>query len=318
MKNGYKKMICFSVCGLALFGAARLYYRLTDDFRLGNITYPMSYRSEWEFAFGEGEKSQLDRILSQKFTYIGKGAQSYAFVSEDDKYVLKFFKFKHLVPHWFVEMFPPFPPFSTYRKSQALRKQRKLNGVFDGYSLAYKLHKEPSGLIYAHLNCTEDLHQKVTVIDKLGFERMIDLDEVPFLIQDKAKTTRSVLQEALKRGDRELAIKRMNQIFELYLSEYSKGIYDKDHGVLHNTGFVGETPIHLDVGKLTQAEQMKTAKFWQEDLETIAWKFALFYKNHYPNDYQSLSRSIELKLTELFGRPFDFNKSTPPVKKRRR
>src|SRR5262249_60872628 len=124
----------------------------------------MPHHKEWEIpALQNDEKQKLNAILSQKFSYIGKGAQSYAFSSADNQYVLKFFKFKHLTPHWFVELFPPFPPFSTYRETQAVRKQRKLMGVFEGYHLAYEVHKQPSGLIYAHLNTHTQTGKKVAV-----------------------------------------------------------------------------------------------------------------------------------------------------------
>lgn len=312
----FRLFLWFGITFVLLFGGARLYYRLTDDFRFGNITYPMPYQINWEISeLDDKEKQHLDSILNQKFTYIGKGAQSYAFSSADNQYILKFFKFKHLTPHWFVEMFPPFPPFSTYREKQAVRKNRKLYGVFESYNLAYKVHKEPSGLIYVHLNRSTNKHKKVTLIDKMGFERHIDLDSVPFLVQQKAQTTRSMINEALKKRDLPLAERRMSQIFDLYLTEYSKGIYDKDHGVMHNTGFVGENPIHLDVGKLMKEEEMKKPEVWQRDMEIIAWKFAVWIRRNYPEDYPALSQSIEAMLTKSFGRPFDFKTSAPPPKK---
>ena len=302
-----------TVVGASLFGVARLYFHLTDDFRLGNIIYPMPHKEEWEItSLSNPEKQNLDDILNQEFTYIGKGAQSYAFGSADGQYVLKFFKFKHLTPHWFVELFPPFPPFSTYREKQAIRKQRKLYGVFEGYHLAYAVHKEPSGLIYAHLNTTKDLNKQVRLIDKIGLGRSVELDNVPFLLQQKAKTTRTVVDEALKKGDLSLATMRMEQIFDLYLTEYRKGIYDKDHGVMHNTGFVGNTPIHLDVGKLVKNDALEKEEVWQRDMELIAWKFSTWIVCNYPNDYPVLARAIESKLTAMFGHPFNFETSVPP------
>jgi len=52
------------------------------------------------------EHQELAQILNQKFSYIGKGAQCYAFVSDDQLYVLKFFKFKHLKPNLLVDLIP--------------------------------------------------------------------------------------------------------------------------------------------------------------------------------------------------------------------
>ncbi len=313
----YLRLALWSLSGcLVLFAFIRLYFNLTDDFRIGNISYEMPFHPEWEIPpLSPQDQQRIEKILAQPFTYIGKGAQSYAFSSADNQYVLKFFKFKHLTPHWFVELFPPFPPFSTYREKQALRKNKKLYGVFEGYRLAYEVHQGPSGLIYIHLNKSQSLHKAVKVKDKLGLQREIELDSVAFLLQEKAKTTRLVIQEALDQDNLTLAKHRMRQIFDLYLAEYKKGIYDKDHGVMHNTGFVGEKPIHLDVGKMTRDNNLFKPTVWQRDMEHIAWKFSWWIAEHYPSYHPVMAADIEAKLTELFNRPFMFSTSTRPPKK---
>ena len=320
-KSKYKLSQIFlgaAVASLALFALARGYFRLTDDFRLTNITYDMPHHQEWDIpSLVKEERGRLESILDQKFYYIGKGAQSYAFGSQDGKYVLKFFKFKHLRPNWFVDLLPRISPFKQYKETLSIRKQRKLYGVFEGYRLAYEVHKLESGLVFIHLNKTAKLYPAARLIDKIGFERKVYLDQVPFVVQEKAKTTRSLINESLKNGDILSAQKRIEQIFDLYLSEYQKGIYDKDHGVMHNTGFVGERPIHLDVGKLTADNEMKNTENWQQDLERIAWKFAVWTKETYPLHYPVIAKSIEDNLSHLFGRSFEFSKSTPPPRKKR-
>ena len=94
MHNIFKRWISFILLALVIFAGFRLYYRLTDDFRLSNMTYQLPFEAPWKVpALTAEEHQQLGRILDQKFTYIGKGAQCYAFASADQQYVLKFFKF---------------------------------------------------------------------------------------------------------------------------------------------------------------------------------------------------------------------------------
>lgn len=299
--------VWLGIAALAVFALARVYYRATDDFRIANMTYEIPHHKEWEIdPLNPAEKEKLDHILSQKFFYIGKGAQSYAFGSEDQKYVLKFFKFKHLKPSLFVNLLPPIPPFKSYKEQQTLRKQKKLDSVFTGYRLAYGVHKEQSGIIFAHLNKTNDLHRQVTVVDKIGLEQKIDLDPIVFVVQEKARTMRTVMTDLLSHGELTLAQYRIDQIFDLYLSEYQKGVYDRDHGVMHNTGFVGDKPIHLDVGKLTHDESMKNPDVWQKDIEKIARKINLWISVNYPKVHQGFSNEMEGRLSQMFGRRFSF------------
>lgn len=295
------------------FGLARLYLFLTDDFRLANISYNMPYHAEWEIhPLSATEKQKLDAIFNQPFSYIGKGAQSYVFGSHDDKYVIKFFKFKHLTPNKFVSFLPSISPFKEYRDNLSIKKNRQLYGMFNGYRLAYDLHKEDSGLVFIHLNRTNDLFPPVTVSNKLGFKQQIDLDKVVFIVQEKASTTHAVLNKALLMDNPDFAKQHIQKIFDLYMSEYQKGIHDKDHDVLNNTGFVHHKPIHLDVGKLIKNSQIHQPEVWQTDIEKIAWKFALWIKKNHPKFYAEISSEIESSLTSLFGTSFEFASRTPP------
>lgn len=299
MTRRFKLFIIFVACCFATWGLSRLYFNLTDDFRLANITHELPFRSDWAVDSPTPElRSQMAEILNQPFYYLGKGAQSYAFASQDQHYVLKFIKFKHLRPSFFLEALPPLLPIKSYQASQRKRKQKNLEGVFAGYRLAYDVHRPESGLIFIHLNKTNDLNLQATLKDKLGIKRVIDLDNYVFILQEKGKTTKAVLKEILDRGDLALAKQRIDQIINLYLSEYRKGIYDKDHGVMHNTGFVGDRPIHLDVGKLCRNEAMKNPEIYRQDLSLVISKFTALVRNEYPQYYEDIADHIDVAISK--------------------
>lgn len=306
-KNFSKKRIFlyFILTALVLFGAARLYYKLTDDFRLANISEDFAYRPELAIAVSTSEEQNtLQTLLKQPFTYIGKGAQSYVFGSEDGRYVLKFFKFKHLRPSPFLEWLPSWTPLESYRVGQAARKERKFEGVFNGYHLAYTTHKEGSGLLFVHLNKTKGQFPVATVYDKIGRSHSIALDDVAFIVQNKGETLRTVIQKLLAEGNVEQAKHRLDQIFDLYASEYQKGIYDHDHGVMQNSGFTGDRPIHLDVGKLKKEEKMRSKTYSSDDLALVGAKIGYWIKQNQPLYYPALSSHIEKKIQEITLEPY--------------
>lgn len=303
-KNKYFKAI-FII--LAVFGLSRVYFRTTDDFRIANIVYQVPHHPEWEVDLTPQKHMEIKAILQQKFHYLGKGAQSYAFASDDQRYVLKFFKFKHLKPSLLINLIPPIGPLKDFVETQKKRKMRKLESVFEGYRLGYAVHREDSGLIFVHLNKTHNLGINALVKDKIKLKREIALDDVVFILQDKAQTTRSVIIELLEQGKVEQVSQKIEKIFNLYLSEYAKGIYDRDHGVMHNTGFVGEMPIHLDIGKLTLDERMKSIEYYKPDLVIVAKKFITWTKATYPHALPQVQKAIESKLSEIFNESFTFN-----------
>lgn len=286
---------------IALFVAARIYYYLTDDFREGNITYEMPYESSWQIApLTQQEEAKVNQILNQPWHYIGKGAQSYAFVSEDDRYVLKFFKFKHLRPSWFLDSLPPIGPLKDYKDTQAARKERKLFGVFQSYKLAYDQDRKESGLVFIQLNTVGNPQRSVVVIDKLGISRKIELAEIPFILQDKGQTLRNVLRELLDHGDVVTTEYRLGQILDMYAGEYQRGLFDHDHGVMQNTGFVGERPIHLDVGKLLRDESMKNRDIAKKDAQLVTNNMKEWIGKNFPEYKERLSQFLDRKVQQLY------------------
>lgn len=319
VNKNFKRCVIF-VCALfVIFGGFRLYYRLTDDFRLANMTYQLPFDPPWKAPpLSDEEYQQLAQILDQKFSYIGKGAQCYAFASADDQYVLKFFKFKHLKPSLFVDLIPPIPPFKSYKQNCIERKKRKLISVFNGYDLAFRENRKDSELIYLHLVSTQNLHLKATVLDKIGFERQINLDDVVFLVQKKGETLRNRMNRLLKQERLDEAEQTIASIVKMYMAEYQKGIYDHDHGVMHNTGFVGDQPFHLDVGKLNKDERMKEVAHFKKDLEHVLWKIDVWMKANYPQFYQRFSSHLSAEYEKMTGESLDFRIIDPKKFKKKR
>ncbi|MBA2368702.1 MAG: hypothetical protein H0V82_06725 [Candidatus Protochlamydia sp.] len=306
------------LCGL-LFGAARLYYHLTDDFRLSNMTYELDFDAPWKApVISADELHDLNTDLGQKYYYIGKGAQCYAFGSADGNYVLKFFKFKHLKPNFLVYFLPAFSPFKEYREASIQRKRNKLISVFEGYDLAFRVNRKESELIYLHLVPTERQFRTVTVVDKLGLEHAIHLDDVVFLFQKKGETLRTRMTRLLQQGKQEAAKNSLSKILAMYMQEYQKGVYDRDHGVMHNTGFIGEHPFHLDVGKFTEDERMKQKDYYKKDLEHITWKIDVWVKKTFPDDYAALSTHLSKDFLMWTGEAFDPASIDPGLYKKNR
>jgi len=313
MKNSKFRYLFLGALLLLAFGVVRLYFYLTDDFRIANIIYPLPHHPEWEIKITKEEQAELNSILDQEYSYIGKGAQSYVFGSNDGQYVLKFFKFKHLKPSWLHQFLPDIPVFSAFKERSRLRKERKLFSAFNGYKLAYDVHKPESALIFIQLNPSGKT-QWIVVHDKLGLPRNIDLGRVVFIVQRKGKTFRAILHELLAQNQIDIAKKRIHQIFKLYLKEYSKGIFDHDHGVMQNTGFISDEPFHLDVGKLKAEPVMRLPEVYEKDLIKVAYKIALWIQNKHPEHKEALFKNMEQSLSMVTGKPFEMPAVIPQLK----
>lgn len=298
-----KKSFLFFLGIAALFGIVRIYYALTDDFHTRNISFPMPYRPEWDFPLSKAEQENLKKIMGQKFYYLGKGAQVYAFGSEDGQYVIKFFKFKHLRPSLLIELIPPLGPLKKFKEDNIKRKLRKREGVFAGHALAYVHDKLYSGLLYLHFNPTDHLDLKVEVVDKIGRSHFINLDPTVFVVQKRGITLRESFQKDFERKDVASAASKGARILDMYVAEYQQGVYDRDHGISHNTGFIGDLPFHLDVGKFAPVESSLPLDFFLHDLSHVADKLKEWVHKNYPEQFPEFEKLInehlERSLTQL-------------------
>lgn len=285
----------------AAFAFGRLYYFLTDDFRLSNIKHPMPYQVAWEIpALQDEEEAALNKILSQKFSYFAKGAQSYVFLSEDGGHVLKLFKFKHLRPSPFFEQLASIGLFENYYSKLTARKEKKLWGVFRAHKLAYDRDRDLSGVVFVQLNVVDNPSRKVTLSDKIGMEHDIDLRDVPFVIQKRGESLRVIMWELLHSGDISSAMDRIGKIFDLYAAEYRRGFYDRDHGVMRNFGFAGDDALHIDVGMLTLDEGIKDKARSKEQALIVAGKMREWVSKYYPQYRTILFDFIDKKISSLF------------------
>jgi len=82
---------------LCLWGSYQLYHNKSFGFSPARITSDFAYNPDWAIEEPQ-DLVTIKSILGQKFKFLAVGSQSYAFVSEDGKYVVKFFIMKHQIP----------------------------------------------------------------------------------------------------------------------------------------------------------------------------------------------------------------------------
>jgi|SRR6185436_15204178 len=222
-----------------LWGSYQLYQSKSFGFSPARICSNFSYNPDWAIEEPQNN-SQLKSILNQKFKYLAVGSQSYAFVSEDEKYVVKFFIMKHQIPR-LSDLWNP--------EQVEVRKQNLLS-IFNAHKLAYDELKTDTGLIYIHLNKSHDLQTRLQIVDRVGRTFFIDLDQTEFVIQEKAELIFTRLKKLLNQGDKEKMQQCIQSTLALVKRRIAKRITDHDKAVKHNYGFVGDRPIQLDIGRI--------------------------------------------------------------------
>lgn len=222
-----RKLALFLICCcLCAWGGYALYHHIYFRYLLTDLTLDYPLQASW--------KPQLvpyhfNDIVQQKFIYLDQGAQSYAFISADGKYVLKIFHYKH------------------YNKPS--KKEKLLAGI-QGYATGYEKIPKESGIIYQQLTPGVGPDVVVEVTDRLGWHHQIPLKDVRYVLQKHV----ALASERLK----DPAFKQ--KLFDFVEKERLIGVYDQDPGLSHNVGYIGDDLYHIDLGKLVY-----DPKFCQSD-----------------------------------------------------
>ncbi len=212
--------------------------KATDGFTIHSITSAFPSDPRWE-ASSPASPEVIDKALSQKFRYLARGAQCFAFVSEDGQYVLKFFNQPN------------------YKRKGVEHR----NIDFASYKIACEQLPEETGLLSVHLVPGTGSKRVVTLIDKLNIAHKVDLESMEFLLQKRADLTIPAISSAMKEHKEEVAKGYLDAIFALTHKRVDQGILDRDPNMTKNLGVLDGKAFLVDIGRLsygTSAQQFKT------------------------------------------------------------
>lgn len=299
----YRYFAYILALSLFIYGAQRLYFSVTDGFSVANISSEIPFDPQWETPPLDQEAQQeIDLALGQPFTYLGKGCQSYVFLSQDGQYVIKFLKYKHFKPQWWLQWLRFIPPVNEYYYHKSVEKTKQLHKIFRSWKIGYEKIPQYSGLVYIHLNKTPSWNRKLTIKDKMGFSHEIQLGQFEFLLQHRASMLTDSLLELSKNHQNQKAEQIIDEMLILLLSEYTNGYADNDHALMQNTGVLHGRPIHIDVGQLIWNPVVMDPKVYQQEIYDKTYDFHVWLLQNSPD----LALYLRTRLVSILGVEYYF------------
>lgn len=268
----------------------------TRGFALYKIRSSLSFNPEWETSsLNQEQSTELKTILDQPFRFLDKGAQAYVFLSQDGRYVIKFFKLHSLQPPiWFDMLHLPYH-LQPMRVSKMLEKKEALRKTFTSYKIAYEELKEETGIVFLHLNKSHDLQQKLTLMDNLNIAHAIQLDEMEFLVQKRASLLYPFIEKTVAEKGIESAKSILSDLVHFLATRNQKGIFDKDPDLATNFGIGDGKVMQIDVGRFRKDPQRTDPSVYHPEILRITDLFNQWLKRSYP----PLSAHLEEEISQL-------------------
>lgn len=273
---------------LSLFAVARFCHHQTKGFRISKIknnTYPV-------YTNTSGVNFYVSSLLQQKYYYLDRGLQSFSFISEDGKTVLKILNNRYQDRLFWLNLFSLPPPFEKWRLEKIAVAKTKLHRNFLSYKIAYEQLKEETGLIFFHA-FPDQLKQKARIVDNIGIEHCIDLNTTAFLIQKKATLFYPYLSQLKEKGDTEKAKQALSALLKFCVDRYKKGIGDNDALIRTNFGFCQGKPMQIDVGPFYLDPVLKNPSSYKEEIHKMSLSLSHWLQEHYPELSTTLDELLQ-------------------------
>ena len=277
-KNSLGKTALKALLFLACFILVeRLCHQATDGFSMLRIYPPFQIDSSFD---PTAPTQAVSNQLKQSYHYLGSGSQSFAFISEDGRYVLKFFKLK-----------------DGYWKRPSLSRQKRRRESFISAFKSCKIHaelfKEESGVLYCHLKASRLDLPKVELIDCNRRRLPLNLSTVPFVFQRYAEPVDQRLLRFKEMNDLDSAKQTISQLFNLLLKRYHLGLSDRDPNLITNFGFIDDKAISIDVGGLVKNREDLKTYFYTHEIFKAQNKCNRWLKLHHPDLIHYVDKIVE-------------------------
>lgn len=272
---------------LLLAKVDRLSLKAAHGFCLHAVDVPLTNNPSWQTS-----EPFPAKILDQTFIYLDKGAQNFVFQSEDQNYVLKLYRFPSRLRQFSI-VSHPFSFFVPSKTAEAKSySERRVQFSYNSYFLASRYLKQETGVMYAHLNPTPGLEQKVRLKDRAGNFYELPLANIGFVLQKKGEPFLPLLQSRIERHQIHLAEQMIDSLIQLIVSRCSQGITDLDNMANDNYGWAENQAVHLDIGRFVQNEEMKKSSVYRQEVIRVTSPLARYLKKHSTELFQYYEQKI--------------------------
>jgi hypothetical protein len=260
--------------------------RLTCGFRIEKMRLKNASQLQLEETSLSCEaKGKIAALLNQPFFYLGKGAQSYVFKSEDGLYVIKLFRFdQHRNP---IRAF-----FRNKIKQRSSRPSplEKAAHLFSACQLAYTLAPEETELVYLHLNLTQNELPVLSLKGPLGRSYSLPLDAYRFALQKKVDPFDTALLSALSSGQISVYL---DSLVALLNQRTSKGIINTDGNLLRNFGYIDQKAVEIDFGNYEYSPDLLLPLNRKEEISRFTSSLRSWLEVHAPAWVAYLDQQME-------------------------
>lgn len=268
-----KKAFYFLLSLCLTLGLLKVYDKAVDGF------YPSRIKpiGNTPFSFTSDLSEESKKAMQQPYYYLASGSQSFVFVSEDGKYVLKFFKNYRWKKPWY---FSFLPLKNSYKEKVLKKREEGFLSTCQSSLYSYEEMKEETGLLFLQIEASN--LDYISLKDRLHISHKVALEGLSFALQYKAIGIKETLLKYRKDHDTEKAETLIDNLFTFVLKRKEKGLTDKDPNFLNNFGIYKGNILNVDIGGFIKDPNKDMQYFFTKELLKSKKVILPWIAKHYP------------------------------------
>jgi len=239
------------------------------------------------------ELETIQSIFSQPLYYVGSGNHTYAFATFDQSHIVKFFKQNHFNSYCWLDYLPLPDKLNPKRRQRRQKKANSRCDTFQSLEIAFNHLKEQTGLVYMHLNRSDNIQRKVKLIYSDDRQPVCNIDDMEFIIQKRATVGFEYVDNLLKAGDKNQAVGSLIAYLKLIRTRCEKGLGDQDLQFYKNFGFIDGRPVEIDIGDFFILPNMQDPQQWVQEVKNASYELIAYIERTCPDLLDTFQSRLE-------------------------
>lgn len=228
----------------------------------------------WDIPYTPPQIEEIRTILKQPLRFLGAGSQCFAFVSEDDQYVIKICK------------------------AMRYQKPEKKEADFLSYFLAFQKLPKQSQMLFLHLNPTNTLQISLKIIDPLGIPHFVNADHLSFYIQKKLTLFYDYLNPLVPTMSIDQAKNLLHELLALCRTSSKEALQVRDIQ-LKNIGVCHDKFFWVDPGRIRKKNSLPSLEEQKKEFIRLTSRLKPFLESLHPLFSSIIDEEIQKELETI-------------------
>lgn len=247
------------------------------------------------------QKTLATSVINQSYRYLYEGSNAIVFISADNQYIFKILKQNaSSIP---TLILPPGQHRDGLNHKEIDTTSLQPTGRrYNSCLLAIDSLQKETGLMFLHLDRSQNLDIQLLVFDKKGQQRILSLDDYAFVFQKKGDPIYQTITKWMRNKQIDKAKALVGHIIQSAFSLCQEVLIDESSIIKKHMACIGEQCLFMDVEHFQRQNEVIDSTAYLQQVDDIIDSFEIWLEQKHPElAIEAKNQINQLKQEHLAG-----------------